>query len=733
MSQAKVTDFFLARRRVPEQQAAKRRKIVLDTEELTEKMPAQNMDKLPTQNTVKKSLFNDENEETNNESTFNAVSNRVAKSPLKECASLKAVEENVEVTSEVVTSALDDHVLSTPLSTPSTRDAEGLKPTRRRSKGFPEVNTTPSTEGAAATPAAKFTIGSGPTKSAKKKLQLPKSDTKRQQSLIPFTKLGALSPKKRPHEVAKIVQSPNKFRFEKLGNVTPKKHQESPSKPEEFTPILSPFKPPTTPSKKTLDINATKKNLNSALSNAKKLTPSEVKAKLGKVGKLSDLKERLQNLNAASQKLKQFPQKVSSAPLLSEPPVSLKFEISVPASPAKKLHSPSPVKASPRKVPAYQRFHTLAQPLDRTLPLPLSYKAIAEFFRCCDTVVAMMHNRQEIITFNKLKKGVEEMTKKNFGEKFLRQIKCVFPQAYHYTWEKIVGKFGNKKSVHELQISANLSYKRDLLSEFSDKPDNKVQFAKLGPELLVERRTIFHNSLLQMVKDHHKDFLASLNPPIVVEDNKLTKWHRDFDVDICPEIDEEVLPTKPVLERLTTASEVLEKARDIFDINPKLSDALVNVADKVAVESEAAPEDPVVIEQEIPKHLKGLNPKLIEKIRAKEAAKAKREMTRDSALVKRITQLKRLPNLARMLRSLFITEQKAALTMDFTSRKIASSHKGFLSPNEVDEDLRLLSKLINWATFHVVQKIEYIKINKHKDINSVCKMLDDILEEHEKK
>jgi len=31
--------------------------------------------------------------------------------------------------------------------------------------------------------------------------------------------------------------------------------------------------------------------------------------------------------------------------------------------------------------------------------------------------------------------------RKNFGEKFLKQIKCVFPQAYNYAWEKVRVKF----------------------------------------------------------------------------------------------------------------------------------------------------------------------------------------------------------------------------------------------------------------------------------------------------
>jgi hypothetical protein len=36
--------------------------------------------------------------------------------------------------------------------------------------------------------------------------------------------------------------------------------------------------------------------------------------------------------------------------------------------------------------------------------------------------------------------------------------------------------------------------------------------------MLVERRNIFHNSLLQIVKDQHREFLASLHPPIQVRD-----------------------------------------------------------------------------------------------------------------------------------------------------------------------------------------------------------------------
>ncbi|KAL7979730.1 hypothetical protein Chor_004888 [Crotalus horridus] len=64
------------------------------------------------------------------------------------------------------------------------------------------------------------------------------------------------------------------------------------------------------------------------------------------------------------------------------------------------------------KVPAYQRFHTLAQDVPPGLLLPYKYKALAEMFRSTDTIVAMMFNRSEAVTFAKVKQGVQDMMRK---------------------------------------------------------------------------------------------------------------------------------------------------------------------------------------------------------------------------------------------------------------------------------------------------------------------------------
>ena len=59
------------------------------------------------------------------------------------------------------------------------------------------------------------------------------------------------------------------------------------------------------------------------------------------------------------------------------------------------------------------------------------------------------------------------------------------------------------------------------MAEFGSNSSVKAAgHVRLSPELLVERRNIFQNLLLQMVRDQHRDFLATLSPPITVEDDK---------------------------------------------------------------------------------------------------------------------------------------------------------------------------------------------------------------------
>ena len=112
-----------------------------------------------------------------------------------------------------------------------------------------------------------------------------------------------------------------------------------------------------------------------------RLTPAEVKAKLGNV-KLKDLKARLASLDSSRKACSASstgPVRVTARPPpgpVAAPPVLLELD-TPPCTPRKPVMPTPPKKqpkASPRKMPAFQRFHSLTQPLCKVLPLPYKYR-----------------------------------------------------------------------------------------------------------------------------------------------------------------------------------------------------------------------------------------------------------------------------------------------------------------------------------------------------------------------
>ena len=77
---------------------------------------------------------------------------------------------------------------------------------------------------------------------------------------------------------------------------------------------------------------------------------------------------------------------------------------------------------------------------------------------------------------------------------------------------------------------------------------------KLTPTGVVERRNIFKNSLLAIVKNHHKEHCRKLG--INVKDGEVKKFHPDFEVDKVPEVEITDLPPKPDLEKVIKACPV---------------------------------------------------------------------------------------------------------------------------------------------------------------------------------
>ncbi|XP_054308761.1 DNA replication factor Cdt1 [Pongo pygmaeus] len=371
------------------------------------------------------------------------------------------------------------------------------------------------------------------------------------------------------------------------------------------------------------------------------------------------------------------------------------------------------------KAPAYQRFHALAQPGLPGLMLPYKYQVLAEMFRSMDTIVGMLHNRSETPTFAKVQRGVQDMIRRRFEERNVGQIKTVYPASYRFRQERSVPTFkdGVKKSDYQLTIEPLLEQEADGAAP------------QLTASRLLQRRQIFSQKLVEHVKEHHKAFLASLSPPMVVPEDQLTRWHPRFNVDEVPDIEPAALPQPPAMEKLTTAQEVLARARNL--ISPRMEKALSQLALRSAVPSSpgsprpALPATPPATPPAAsPSALKGVSQDLLERIRAKEAQKQLAQMTRCPEQEQRLQRLERLPELARVLRSVFVSERKPALSMEVACARMVGSCRTVMSPGEMEKHLLLLSELLpDWLSLHRIRTDTYVKLDKAADLANITARL----------
>ncbi|KAH0561161.1 DNA replication factor Cdt1 [Cotesia glomerata] len=510
------------------------------------------------------------------------------------------------------------------------------------------------------------------------------------------------------------------------------------------------------------------------------LSLEEIKNRINKSSRLDELKKRIDIINECKKKLdnlqnsdeplpkiKKFdkiqlevpvsPQKSLKSPLKT--PVK-KIDLSSNASPQRRLlfspkeSTPSPVKCSPNKTPAYQRYQSISQSETPALSLPFSYRFLAEVFRCIDTVAAMLFNRKETITFRKLKPAVQELLRHNFTLEHLAQIKSIYPDAYNFSQEKM-RNFGSTSKLEKYELVLT-PFVENTTKEQSDRDNlndnniyNTTSDTTMGPNILLQRRRKLYNALLERTKMHHEIFLKSLESPLIIPKEKITRWHPEFDVDNCPIIEVAELPQPPTTEKALSAKDVLERAKTLFNGNTRMEKALQRLADaKMTLKSDLSPAKSNVdqINQESAKQteintsdtvsnspltissnftnpaLKGIPKALLERIRAKQAAKALEAMTRTPNEEKEATIYARLPELAKILRNIFVAEKKCVLLLEFVIDKLDNSYRTKLTSKELEEHIKLMCKLLpTWVTIHHIRKQDYLKISKDVDIAKVVK------------
>ncbi|XP_047993274.1 DNA replication factor Cdt1 [Leguminivora glycinivorella] len=487
----------------------------------------------------------------------------------------------------------------------------------------------------------------------------------------------------------------------------------------------------------------------------KELSLGDIRKKLASSSRLAELKASAERLSKGIQQLKDGSEKQSKLREFKS------IDVEVPSSPSKRaskiqneLMSPkkevvpsaaqqrplisprkvvvSPVK-SPSKVPAYIRHAALASS-SSSLSLPHHYRFLAELFRGMETVVSLLYNRNEKITFAKLKPSVQDMLKRNFTEKHLAQIKHLVPDFYNFEVQKIKNfTTSSQKEAFELIISPNFPN------------DIKV----MNPSVLLERRRYFFDTLLQVLKKHHAQYLLNLDPPMVIPDNKLTRWHPEFEIEKVPEIESAKLPEMPNAEKFSTAQDVLSKARELFKCNTKMERALEKLAQAKArglTDQEKAatginqPTQNASTQASQPSTsgvtilnpaLRNLPASLLEKVKAKQAAKALEAMTRSSEHEQKYIIYSRLPDLARTLRNIFVTERKNVLALNIILSKLGSSFKSHVSNNDLQRDIKELTEQVpDWIKLHDIRNTTYLKLDRNAELKSITSKLEALADKY---
>lgn len=101
-------------------------------------------------------------------------------------------------------------------------------------------------------------------------------------------------------------------------------------------------------------------------------------------------------------------------------------------------------------------------------------------------------------------------------------------------------------------------------------------------------------------------------------------------------------------------------------------------------------------------------------------------MTMDPEAIRRQGMAKILPELARIISSIFVTEKKGVMPMEPVLEKVQYSYNGMLSKSSTEEHVRLIQTVIpEWLSIINRASIDYVKVNRSIDSNIVYQKLED--------
>ncbi|VDM16567.1 unnamed protein product [Hydatigera taeniaeformis] len=270
------------------------------------------------------------------------------------------------------------------------------------------------------------------------------------------------------------------------------------------------------------------------------------------------------------------------------------------------------------------------------LHLPHHMERLLELFRTCESLVSTLHNRSEVCSFDKIKPAVQEVVSlligfsrllSDFTEVTVGKFSAVYPLAYSFRYDKQLDRITKRPlSTYTLVLVPNL---RTDGTQMAYESPSKGHLAFTGTRL-IQRRHIFHNSLLQRVKKAHREFLMGrfgLSEDDLPEDSSLRRWHPAFALDtVVPEVEPIPLPPRPPNstgddDKITSASEAVAafRTRALF----REAKACENLVPKGVTDQKFAPPTPTTATADPNRTsnsaaLRGVSAALLAKVRERE-------------------------------------------------------------------------------------------------------------------
>ncbi|XP_029343840.1 DNA replication factor Cdt1-like [Acyrthosiphon pisum] len=331
-----------------------------------------------------------------------------------------------------------------------------------------------------------------------------------------------------------------------------------------------------------------------------------------------------------------------------------------------------------------------------TLPLPLKFRILNELFKVMETVLSMRFSRKEKITFYKLKQNIQQITKKNFTVLHLAQIKTIVPDFFQFSLVK--------------SSKDNFSIDLVIAPVYGLAHKDNIDLI----QLMIRRKNTFYNALIDIMKVHHAEYLNQLIPPILIDKDKITRWHPEFDVESVPNINPSPLPKIEIdKSKISTAKDILDQTHALFIYNNCLNraaTAIMNENHKHLIDVKLPTED---AKNTIRSALIGIPKLFLSKIQSKQIEKARGLMMRSVSQLNKDKMIIRLPDIARRIRTYFVQLQRNVMPLKKVIDQLKQSYPEAMTDNDWETHINLLQeKVPHWAVLKIVDGTEYIRVDK---------------------